>query len=296
MTLSEQQSAPDAVPAGPLADADVWFGRFFDDAALFPPRRAHATDAVVEHRAWRKSGYASFVGPLVCSDAQWRRVKEQLDDGDAFEVALTVPGGVTALAQAVAPLQRAHVSLTQIEVAINSVDEVAQVVDFVRDVSAPGRHTYVELPLALLTTEVCSEVAAAGLRLKVRTGGITADAFPSELELASAILACVKADAAFKLTAGLHHAVRHRDVNTGFEHHGFLNVLLATSAAVRGSDASCVATMLGLEHPTTIAASIRALDHALAEAVRQHFISFGTCSIDEPIEDLVRLGLIAEAP
>ena len=70
MTVSEQQTALDAVPAGPLANADVWFGAMFDDAALFPPRRAHATDAVVEHRAWRMSGHRKFVGPLVCSDAQ----------------------------------------------------------------------------------------------------------------------------------------------------------------------------------------------------------------------------------
>ena len=295
MTLSEQQNAPGPIAAGPLADADVWFGRLFDDAALFPPRRAHATDAVVEHRAWRKSGYAQLVGPLVCSDAQWRGVEQQLEEDDAFELALTVPGGVAALRQAVASLKRTPVSLTQIELPINNVDEIGQVVDSVREVAAPGVHVYVELPISLLTSEVCSEVTRAGLRLKVRTGGITADAFPSELELASAISACVGAKVAFKLTAGLHNAVRHRDAKTGFEHHGFLNVLLATSAAVRGSDTSCIATMLGLENPSTVSASILALDQELAAAVRQHFISFGTCSIDEPIEDLVRLGLIAEA-
>ena len=39
----------------------------------------------------------------------------------------------------------------------------------------------------------------------------------------------------FKCTAGLHNAVRHRAADTGFEHHGFLNVLLATRQAFDGA-------------------------------------------------------------
>ena len=48
----------------------------------------------------------------------------------------------------------------------------------------------------------------------------------------------------FKCTAGLHHAVRHRAADTGFEHHGFLNVLLAVAAALTGEDAGEVAAEL----------------------------------------------------
>ena len=38
----------------------------------------------------------------------------------------------------------------------------------------------------------------------------------------------------FKCTAGLHQAVRHTGATTGFEHHGYLNILLATARAVGG--------------------------------------------------------------
>ena len=47
--------------------------------------------------------------------------------------------------------------------------------------------------------------------------------------------ACVDRGVAVKCTAGLHHAVRHTDPATGFEHHGFLNVLLAASALAEGA-------------------------------------------------------------
>jgi hypothetical protein len=295
MTISEQQATPDAVTFDPIEHAAVWFGSLFDDAALFPPRRAHVTDAVVQHRAWRRSGSADYVGPFVCSDAQWGGVRQQLEDDDAFAIALTVPGGVIDVDQAIGELEGSPVSLAQIEIPVHTPDEQSSVVAVLSAVANTGVDAYVELPIAAVTPAVCEQLAASGLRLKVRTGGADADAFPSETELATVISTCVSTSTRFKLTAGLHHAVRHRALKTGFEHHGFLNVLLATSAAIRGSDISCVATMLGLEHPSVVAASLRSLERDLALAVRDHFVSFGTCSIDEPLEDLVGLGLIAGA-
>ena len=49
-------------------------------------------------------------------------------------------------------------------------------------------------------------------------------------------VACLSAGVAFKATAGLHHAVRNTDPATGFEQHGFLNLLAAVDAAHRGAD------------------------------------------------------------
>ena len=72
---------------------------------------------------------------------------------------------------------------------------------------------------------------AAGSRAKFRTGGLAAELFPTPVELAAVICACRDRDLPFKLTAGLHHALRHTDPETGFTHHGFLNVL---AAAARG--------------------------------------------------------------
>jgi hypothetical protein len=296
MTVGEEHINQDATSSGPLAGANLWFGRLFDDAALFPPRRAHPTDAVVQHRSWRASGYAEMVGPLVCPDSQWPSVSQQFENSDDFSVALTVPSGVPGVEAAIRAVTLDGVRLAQVEVPVDATDDLPPLVDALSEVTAAGTNAFVELPIAALTGRLCDEIAAVGLGLKVRTGGVAADAFPSEIDLASVIATCVEAGLSFKLTAGLHHAVRHRALTTGFEHHGFLNVLLAASAAIRGSDRSCVATMLGLEHPGVVVASLRSLEPELARTVRELFVSFGTCNIEEPIEDLVGLGLVAEAP
>jgi hypothetical protein len=82
--------------------------------------------------------------------------------------------------------------------------------------------------------------------------------------------------------------VRHSDPVTGFEHHGFLNIVLATVAAVRGED---VVAALAERDAEQVGASVAGLDAVLTAAVRAHFAGFGSCSIDEPVEDLEKLGL-----
>ena len=77
-------------------------------------------------------------------------------------------------------------------------------------------------------------VAKAELRLKFRTGGLDAAAFPTAEVLAGWIDAALDRETAFKCTAGLHNAVRHTG-DDGFEHHGFLNVLVATRQAFDGA-------------------------------------------------------------
>ncbi|HEU4567960.1 MAG TPA: hypothetical protein VFR99_07985, partial [Marmoricola sp.] len=130
------------------------------------------------------------------------------------------------------------------------------------------------------------ELAAREVPLKFRTGGVAADAFPTSAELAACIDAALDRELPFKCTAGLHNAVRHRDPDTGFEHHGFLNVLLATRAALDGDD---VAAVLDDTEPLPRVHDRGA--EALARA-RRWFTSFGSCSILEPHHDLVELGLL----
>ena len=99
---------------------------------------------------------------------------------------------------------------------------------------------------------------------------------------------------AFKCTAGLHNAIRHTGED-GFEHHGFLNVLLATRLAFDGATTDDVVAvleqrdaepLLGLWHDQG--------EQAMARA-RRWFTSFGSCSVTEPLDDLTALGLV-EAP
>ena len=93
---------------------------------------------------------------------------------------------------------------------------------------------------------------------------------------------------AFKATAGLHHALRNTDPDTGFEQHGFLNLLAATGAALDGADEARLVTLLADRDAARVADGVR----ALTPAVREAFRSFGTCSVTEPVEELTGLGLL----
>jgi hypothetical protein len=111
-------------------------------------------------------------------------------------------------------------------------------------------------------------------------------------ELAAAVVALTRAGLPFKATAGLHHAVRNTDPQTGFEQHGFLNLLTAVDAALAGADEARVERLLAERDPERVAAQARAAG-ARASSVRGQFRSFGTCSITEPLEELVVLGLLS---
>jgi hypothetical protein len=128
------------------------------------------------------------------------------------------------------------------------------------------------------------EVAARGLRAKIRCGG---DHVPSGEELADFIRGCRSRGLVFKATAGLHHAYP-----TESGEHGFLNVL---AASVFGNEEEALR-----ERPpafTLDAASFRwrdqeALPARLADARASLFHSIGTCSFFEPVEELDQLGIL----
>jgi hypothetical protein len=155
--------------------------------------------------------------------------------------------------------------------------------------------TYVELPVVGASAgshqllAALDEVAAADLRLKWRTGGATADLYPTSVDLAAAIDASLDRELPFKATAGLHGAVRHRDEETGFEHHGFLNLLLATRAALDGDD---VVATLEEQDRDVVATRAREVGSETLTRTRRWFTSFGCCGVLDPLEELVELELI----
>lgn len=158
-------------------------------------------------------------------------------------------------------------------------------------VGAGEVQVYVEVPRDERRDEVVSALVGTRFRAKLRTGGVVADLHPGADELAAAVAALVAAGIPFKATAGLHHAVRNTDPATGFEQHGFLNLMLATDAARRGDSVHAVAALLEERDASRIAARVR----TLGRDVRSSFLSFGTCSVREPVEDLLDLGLLPAA-
>ncbi len=69
--------------------------------------------------------------------------------------------------------------------------------------------------------------AAPRAGFKLRTGGVTADAFPSPKQISLALRLCEAQGVPLKCTAGLHHPVRSFREEVGTNMHGFLNVFVA---------------------------------------------------------------------
>jgi len=261
----------------------------FDDAAMYPPGDIPLPEAIAAHLRHRCSAHAFAVGSFVCGAAALDDVANHaarlLDDsGDPFRVSVIAPDVCTLDALRAGARPDPIIALVSLEVPFGDAD--------LRQAGAGDVPVYVELPVATVDDGAARRLVERGLRLKMRTGGLRAEAFPTEAVLSRAITAAVRAGLAFKCTAGLHHAVRHHDPATGFEHHGFLNVILATSLAAGGGDDREVLAAIALREPRELAARIADLGTDAARLARTSFRSFGTCSIDEPWADLQSLALV----
>ncbi len=274
---------------------------FVDDAAIFPPAGTDLDQAMQDHYAHRSSEYAGLVGGFVVSDVKVADLANAVVD--PLAVNLVVTGGAGAIEPAVTWATRAEgVELRAVEFALRDEEDLAHnalrlvhVVDSLEDV-LDDVTVFAEPPMLRSAPShgwlaALDELAAREIALKFRTGGLSADLFPGSAELATCIEAALDRELPFKCTAGLHHAVRNRDHDTGFEHHGFLNVLLATRASLDGAGPGDVARVLDDTDGQGLASRL-STDPDEAARTRRWFTSFGSCSVLEAHEDLVELGLM----
>jgi hypothetical protein len=274
-----------------------------DDAAVFPPGSAPLPDAVAAHRRHRTSWYADLVGPLLVPATRLTELAGLLDPGERIEVGVIGDVPLARLDEARTGVD-SRILVRQVEAAVAKRGEdplpgLTELVELARRANRPEAGgadeltVYAEVPLTFGLTAALDELAAAragGLPVaaKFRTGGLAAELFPTPAELAAVICACRDRHLPFKLTAGLHQAVRHLDPETGFTHHGFANVLAATLAAADGAGVERIAELLTATDPRPL---VQCVESDLA-APRPLWAGYGSCSILEPLTDLIRLGLV----
>jgi hypothetical protein len=286
-------SGPAAAP--PLAPP--LFAGLCDDAALFPPGDAPVDAAVPAHRRHRSAWYAALVGPFLLGPDRIAEVAAATA-GEPLEVVLVVRRGPAALADALAALaRRPALRLVGVELGPDADGAPADAAGRGRAALdrelPPGVTGVVELRRGDGLDQALDRLADSGYRAKYRTGGLEPSAFPTSAELAAFVTGCAARGLAFKCTAGLHRAVRHTDPATGLTQHGFLNVLAAADAALRGEPQRAEA-LLDCRDGGALAAALGAAlaDGGPAEPLRALFTAYGTCSVTEPLTDLAALGLI----
>jgi hypothetical protein len=158
-----------------------------------------------------------------------------------------------------------------------------------------------EKTIALLA-EHNLQTSAPPFGYKLRTGGVTADAFPTSQQIARALVGAAKYRVPIKFTAGLHHPIRQFRDEVKTKMHGFLNVLGAALLATEHDwDEQQTSEMLEDEDTASFSFgddSFTWREWKIAtdqiKARRKLVTSFGSCSFNEPREDLRALNLLTD--
>lgn len=276
-------------------DPTPLFAGLIDDAAVFPPGLAPLDVAVREHLDRRTSPYAACIGPLLVPAAAAAELKT-LAAGDprTSEEPLRV-GLIVRPGSPVDPLREAVELLHDDPLVEVTALELGW---------APGWQSVLDLGLSVAVEvgvggaqqEALDDIAAAvddgaDVIAKFRTGETPTWAWPDEAALAGFLDAVVLHGLPFKLTGGLHHAVRGTYEEEPM--HGVLNVLLATHEALNGSEAPELAEVLTQDNAEVLVERVTRLTPEEVEQTRASFSAYGCCVVLEPIEELVALGLLS---
>jgi hypothetical protein len=317
-----------------------------DYAGLFPPAKLDMAETVRNYAEYLASDDSWMLGRLIVPVSRLDEFEETalaalrqsaIDETTPWRIsALASTAGTTEL-QAdlvrIAGFNHKHEDdeaglavIDIVEMKADSVQEIETAIDQITGDLFPFFEINIsEDPRKLITAMTDGDCGA-----KVRTGGTTAEAYPSAADLARFIHACAAANVPFKATAGMHHPLYHPlpgggvgegrvragsngdgDSSApspqpsptgrgGFEH-GFLNVFIAACLALtdelKPSEIEALLEEQSIKAFAIDDETIRWRKHRLRaeniEDVREEFArSFGSCSFDEPREHLRALGLL----
>lgn len=291
-----------------------------DYAGLFPPAELPMVEAVKNYAAYGQSEHSWMLGKFIVPASRLEEFEQVAAefwprDGEQGFWKLSALGGVNLqddLAQINRFSRRRTIGETTAAVMIDTIEfrasTVAEIEATMR-VMHPTLTCFIEIPIhddPEKLAELLRAINAAGAFAKVRTGGVTTEAFPSSPNLARFIATCAEEDVAFKATAGLHHPLRsmnrltYEPESASAMMHGFLNVFLAAAFAQNGLS---VEQLTDLLEETSFDAfrfeegcvywrdEMLVVGH-LRNARRLFSFSFGSCSFTEPIHDLQQLHLL----
>jgi hypothetical protein len=293
-----------STPGAPWQATSSFAQALVDDAAIFPPGNATLADAVRAHLGHRASWYGPAVGPLLVRLSDTTALNALLDDEAELSIGLICPPAASPsdVERAISDVQRRGRAVVRaLEQPVSGPADLSGVLTVGREHEAL---VWAEVPQACTLDGTLDrrldDVRAAGGGAKFRTGGVAPEAFPTEQQLARFVLACVARRLPFKLTAGLHHAVRHpaaggateQSAQRDLEQHGLLNVVAAVAAALDGAGEPDLVSRLADRDAQRVAAEVATLDQATVTLVRRAFSSFGCCGVTDPLTDLVTLGLL----
>jgi len=283
-----------------------------DYAGLFPPSNLSMSDAVINYAAYRNSNFSWMLGRFVLPVSQLPEFMQYAEDFIArdsenmWRLSALSGEDIYETVREIENFNResaGSVVIDSLEVKANTISKIDNTVSALPE----GVTAYFEIDTGDNFADLVAELSEKRQRAKIRTGGVTADAFPSTADIIRFVRTCLAANVPFKATAGLHHPIRcYRPLTYEANApqgtmHGFLNLFLMTGFLLEGFRPTLLEHIMEEEYDEVFAFDDTGvtwqgefmLSTRNIERLRRLGIqSFGSCSFDEPVADLQKMGVL----
>jgi hypothetical protein len=297
-----------------LKSVDALLAGLVDYAGLFPPASEDMRPALESYASYFQGPDRTALGRFIVPIARVKELEEAGGDlmprgsrAAPWRLSVLAAEDVRAASEEMQKFNCRHSSESRdghavidvVELKASTVDEIGHQ----RQDLPPAFTPYFEIPISGDVSPLVKAIAQVGARAKVRTGGVTPEAFPRAEAIIRFIAACQQQAVPFKATAGLHHPIRGEyrltyepGGPTGMMY-GFMNVFLAAALLYAGESEDTA--LAALEESDASAFQFaddaiqwrgKRIGAELILAARSEFaISFGSCSFREPVEELAHL-------
>ncbi len=283
-----------------------------DYAGLFPPSALAMPQAVANYAAYKNSNYNWMLGRFVAPVNRLDEFTESArgffsnDAGDIWRLSVLAGVDIDETVRQIKDFNDKNAPFAVCD-ALELKAETSSQIEAMTEIIPPDLTSYFEIPCDKNLADLVSTLAIYRRRAKIRTGGVTVDAFPGNRTIVRFMRTCLAANVAFKATAGLHHPLRclkpltyEKDAPEGVMN-GFLNVFLAVGLLQQGYRTSLIAELLDdgrtdnflFDDDGVLWRQEYFVSNAHLRCLRKkNIISFGSCSFDEPVFDLQEIGLL----
>lgn len=270
-----------------------------DYAGLYPPARLDMRTATRNYLNYSQGSHADALGRFIVALHQLNEFRQTAGDS-LGDWRLSVIGPAQAAWDNLPQYIESGFRIETIEIKVDSAAEIAETSRHILS-SIPA---YFEMPVEGPDSDWPEAISAVGAGAKLRMGGVIAEAFPSPCAIANTMKVLADRGIRFKATAGLHHSIRSvhsftYDANGPMGMmHGYINLSCAAALLYFGGDVRDAQRLLEEQDPTAWKLTEEAIGWSRfnwsadqIRSVRKDFLSsFGSCSFEEPIQDLEALG------
>lgn len=295
----------------PKESLRILLSEIVDYAGLFPPSQLSMDEAAANYAGYKKGEYNWMLGRFIVPAARLEEFADSAktlfsENENVWKLSVLASEDIYETVGEIESFNREYAPLAvcdALEIKAETGAEIEQIAESV----PPDLNTYFEIPIGENLADLITTIAICGQRAKIRTGGVTPDAFQPAGRITRFMRTALAANVSFKATAGLHHPLccvkpltYEKDAPVSAMH-GFLNVFLAAAFLLRGFKPDALRELMEdaraenfqFEDDGVFWQEEHFISTPHLKILRaKNLISFGSCSFDEPIEDLREIGFL----